>query len=285
MKKSITLLCLWAIVFASNGQSKKLLGSCSVSDLKQEPYSTWYTSGVSDYQPNTEVTSKIQKLNLNKFTFKVFFGSWCGDSKREVPRMSKIFNELSIPEKSIQWIALDDSSVFYKQSPQHEEKGVNIFRVPTFIVYEKGVEIGRINEFPVETLERDLQKILEHQSYQPSYKSFAMIKSWLEKGILNDKNISARGLAEQLVGKVVREGELNACGYVLLAQGKQQEAITIFRINTNLFPYSANCFDSLGEAFAMSGQKEKSIQAYEQAQALDPKNENVKAQLTKLKGG
>jgi thiol-disulfide isomerase/thioredoxin len=285
MKKVIFLLCLWSIAFGCNGQSKKLLGTCSVNDLKREPFTTWYTSGLNDYQPNAEVMGQIRKLNLNRFTFKVFFGSWCGDSKRELPRMSKIFNELSISEKSIQWIALDDSTVVYKQSPQHEEKDMNVFRVPTFVVYEKGVEVGRINEFPVETLERDLQKILEHKPYEPSYKSFAVIKSWLEKGILSDKNISARGLAEQLTGKVIRESELNACGYVLLAQGKTLEAITVFRINVNLFPSSANCFDSLGEAFAISGQKEKSIQAYEQAQVLDPKNENVKAQLMKLKGG
>ena len=102
---------------------------------------------------------------------------------------------------------------------------------------------------------------------------------------LNDVNVSARGLAEQLHTKVIREGELNACGYVLLAQGKSQEAIAIFRINANLFPSSANCFDSLGEAYAANGQKEKSIQAYERAQALDPKNESIKTQLLKLKGG
>jgi tetratricopeptide (TPR) repeat protein len=83
----------------------------------------------------------------------------------------------------------------------------------------------------------------------------------------------------------MREGELNAVGYVLLAQGRSQEAITVFRINANLFPSSANCFDSLGEAYSMTGQKEKSIQAYEYAQTLDPKNENVKKQLQKLKGG
>ncbi|MBI1767842.1 MAG: hypothetical protein HYR67_05685 [Bacteroidetes bacterium] len=285
MKKIIILLIFLLFSFAGNSQTKKLLGTCSVNNLKQEPFSGWYTSGLNEYQPNTEVLGQLRKQNLNKITFKVFFGSWCGDSKRELPRMSKIFNELSVPEKNIQWIALDDSITFYKQSPQHEEKGLSIFRVPTFIVYEKNVEIGRIVEFPVETLERDLLKILNHQPYESNYKSFPVISSCLNKGILNDVNISARGLAEQLHSKVIHEGELNACGYVLLAQGKTQEAIAVFRINVNLFPSSANCFDSLGEAYATIGQKEKSIQAYERAQALDPKNENVKMQLMKLKGG
>ena len=284
MKNILFLLCFLSAT-ASFGQKQKLLGTCSVDDLKKEPYAKWFTSGTSEYQPNASIIEEIKKLKPGKFTFKVFFGSWCGDSRRELPRMAKIFNELSIPEKSIQWIAVDDSSTFYKQSPQHEEKALSIFRVPTFVICEKNKEVGRIVEFPVETLERDLLKILNHQTYESNYRSFPFITSWLEKGILSDPNTSARGLAEQIHPKVVREGELNACGYVLLAQGKKQEAITIFRVNVNLFPNSANCFDSLGEAYALTGQKEKSIQAYEQAQVLDPKNENVKAQLAKLKGG
>jgi tetratricopeptide (TPR) repeat protein len=285
MKKTSALLFLLLIAATSIAQSKKLLGACSVNDLQQAPFASWYNSGLNDYKPNSEVINQLKKLSTKKFTFKVFFGTWCGDSRRELPRMSKVFNELSIPEKNIQWIAVDDSSTFYKQSPQREEKGLNIFRVPTFIAYEKNVEIGRIVEFPVETLERDLLKILSHQPYESNYRTFPSIISWLQNGILNDANTSMRGLTEKLHSKVIREGELNACGYVLLAQGKTREAITIFQINTSLFPSSANCFDSLGEAYSMTGQKEKSIQAYERAQVLDPKNENVKAQLTKLKGG
>ncbi|HTH56220.1 MAG TPA: hypothetical protein VL728_09250 [Cyclobacteriaceae bacterium] len=284
MKKTIFYFLL-LIGTAATGQSKKILGTCSVDALKQEPFASWYTSGLNDYKPNPEILASLKKINASKLTFKVFFGSWCGDSRRELPRMSKIFNELSIAKENIQWIAVDDSSTFYKQSPQREEKGLSIFRVPTFIVYDKNAEIGRIVEFPVETLERDLLKILNRQPYESNYRSFPTITQWMKNGLLSDPNISARGLADQLHSKVVREGELNACGYVLLAQGRSQEAIVVFRINTNLFPSSANCFDSLGEAYELTGQKEKSIHAYEYAQTLDPKNENVKKQLAKLKGG
>jgi cytochrome c-type biogenesis protein CcmH/NrfG len=69
-----------------------------------------------------------------------------------------------------------------------------------------------------------------------------------------------------------------------MAQGNLREAITVLRINANLFPQSANCWDSLGEAYAKDGQKDKAIQAYEYVLELDPKNENAKVQLVKLKG-
>ena len=57
----------------------------------------------------------------------------------------------------------------YKKSPQHEEAGKNIVRVPTIIVEQKGNEIGRIIEFPITSLEKDLLTILRKEKYQPNY--------------------------------------------------------------------------------------------------------------------
>ena len=51
----------------------------------------------------------------------------------------------------------------------HEEAGRNIVRVPTIIVEQKGAEIGRIIEFPVTSLEKDLLTILRKEKYQPNY--------------------------------------------------------------------------------------------------------------------
>lgn len=174
MKKNILLSMFFLLVQIVVGQhsDQKLLGECSVADLKKEPFAAWYTSGYNGYFPNAEALSQVKKLHSEKYSIKIFFGTWCGDSRRELPRMSKILNELLIPEKNIQWIALDDSSAFYKQSPQHEERGMNIYRVPTFIFYKKGNEIGRIVEFPKESLERDLLKILSRQLYEPNYQSY-----------------------------------------------------------------------------------------------------------------
>ncbi len=41
----------------------------------------------------------------------------------------------------------------YKQAPKHEEQGLNIYRVPTFYCVLKNVEIGRIIEYPIESLD------------------------------------------------------------------------------------------------------------------------------------
>jgi CubicO group peptidase (beta-lactamase class C family) len=81
----------------------------------------------------------------------------------------------------------------------------------------------------------------------------------------------------------VDEGLLNALGYRLLYSGQEQDAVTIFRRNAELYPQSSNVYDSLGEAYMKTGQKELAIQNYEKSLQLDPKNQNAVEMLKKLK--
>ena len=271
--------------FLSNGQKKEpnLLGVITARDLEKEPYAVWYTKNYKEYTPNAEIVEKLKKQKPNQYKIKIMLGTWCGDSKREVPRMTKLLDQLAFPADNIEFVALDDSATFYKQGPKHEEAGLEIYRVPTFIIMENGKEIARINEYPAETLERDLLKIFTKNPYTPSYASYEVLRQWVKQGLLADDNVSIRGLCGQIRSIVSYEGELNTAGYVFLRRGDIKEAITIFRVNLNLYPTSANCFDSLGEAYLAGGFKEKAIMAYEGALKLDPANESVQKQLEKLK--
>jgi CubicO group peptidase (beta-lactamase class C family) len=76
---------------------------------------------------------------------------------------------------------------------------------------------------------------------------------------------------------------LNALGYDALQNGKTLEAIRLFARNAQEFPQSSNVYDSLGEAYAKAGQKELAIRNYEKSLELDPKNENAKEWLKKLR--
>jgi len=66
------------------------------------------------------------------------------------------------------------------------------------------------------------------------------------------------------------EAEINALGYRLLGSGAAVQAVTVFRINTQVYPHSANAFDSLGEALVTTGQRDEGIAAYRQALRIDP---------------
>jgi tetratricopeptide (TPR) repeat protein len=79
------------------------------------------------------------------------------------------------------------------------------------------------------------------------------------------------------------EASLNRSGYTLIEQKKIKEAIEVLKLNVQLNPTSANCYDSLGEAYALNGQTRKAIKNYEKAIALDPSRDGSKAALAKLK--
>lgn len=78
------------------------------------------------------------------------------------------------------------------------------------------------------------------------------------------------------------ENEVNDWGYTLLGQGKQKEALEIFKLNVVLYPKSANTYDSLGEIYADMDNKALAIVNYKQSLKLNPQNSNAAEQLKKL---
>lgn len=145
-----------------------LLGHCTRSCLMQKPFIDWFNPNYSDYKVDSSLTGEIKKL-MRKKNMTIFLGTWCGDSKREVPRMLKILDVAGVKEDQYNIIFVSNEPDLYKQSPQHEEAGKNIRRVPTFIIAEGKNEIGRIIETPKESLEKDLLKILQGKEYKPNY--------------------------------------------------------------------------------------------------------------------
>lgn len=78
------------------------------------------------------------------------------------------------------------------------------------------------------------------------------------------------------------ETELNAWGYALLGNGAIGHAVELFRLTTQVYPNSANAFDSLAEAYTLSGDKNQAILNYRRSLNLDPKNDNARRQLQAL---
>jgi len=80
----------------------------------------------------------------------------------------------------------------------------------------------------------------------------------------------------------VAEARLNNLGYALLQQKKIAEAIALFKANVEMYPQSANVYDSMGEAYLANGEKELAIANYKKSLELDPKNRNAVEALKKL---
>ncbi len=139
-----------------SSQSTWLLGYFNPARLKDEPYSGWYNKGYDDYQINTEAINNLLDISKEGLSIKVIMGTWCPDSRREVPRFMRVLDAWHFPVSNVTFIGVDDG----KRSPVGEYASLNIQRVPTFIVYKNNVESGRIIENPVASLEQDLVKIL-----------------------------------------------------------------------------------------------------------------------------
>ncbi|GLX82495.1 thioredoxin family protein [Thalassotalea eurytherma] len=84
----------------------------------------------------------------------VYFGMWCHDSEREVPRLIKVLDNQ--PDVKLSLFALD----IKKQDPEGIAKAKGVKYTPTIIVYMDNQEVGRIIERPDVSLTEDIQQML-----------------------------------------------------------------------------------------------------------------------------
>jgi len=145
-----------------------LLGHCSISCLKDSPYKKWFDTTYANYAVDTKTADELKPFLQNK-TIIVFMGTWCGDSRREVPRLIKLLDYCGMPAEQLELIMVDHRDGAYKQSPQHQEKGKQIFRVPSILVFTGNKEINRVVESPKQSLEKDLLAVVTGQQYEPNY--------------------------------------------------------------------------------------------------------------------
>lgn len=76
-----------------------------------------------------------------------------------------------------------------------------------------------------------------------------------------------------------RENALNTLAYELMSHERWDRSIAVLRLAVDLYPESANLYDSLGEAYMLSGDAENSIANYERSIQLDPENEHARTMV------
>jgi len=78
---------------------------------------------------------------------------------------------------------------------------------------------------------------------------------------------------------------LNDLGYFFIREKNMAKAKAVFKLNTELFLEDANVWDSLGEAYLKTGDKEMALKHYQKALALDPYMDSAKAAVEQLTSG
>ncbi|MGG6230130.1 thioredoxin family protein [Tenacibaculum sp. SDUM215027] len=174
MKKIVYLFVALLIIscastpknLATKNENGNLVGIATKKDFQQEPYgSDWFNDFYSYYETD-KVTVKKLKPYLKDIKIKGFMGTWCGDSKREIPNFYKILDEAKFDYKNLELVTVNR-----QKKANGLEEGFNVIRVPTFIFYKDGKEVGRFVEHAIEdsSVEEDFLKILSGQEYKHPY--------------------------------------------------------------------------------------------------------------------
>lgn len=288
MKHYLTLLFIFALsasysqkhIKINNTGQLKLLGSFEKDLLNEEPFSEWFAPNYDTFEIDKSALNKIRSRLTDIDSIQVFFGTWCGDSKLEVPRFLKIMDELKYED--VQLIGVDNIFQNYKQSPYGEEYGLNIHRVPTFIMYKDSVEIGRIVESPVESLTEDLNDILSGNKYIPNYHIVDIINELLnERGyeyIVSHQD----SLKDALKPLAENYYALNTYGYKLFTSFKIAEAEVVFNLNCALFEDNCSPYYTLSRFYARIGNKTLAKLALTEGLLIEPENEKLLNELKRM---
>ena len=108
-----------------------------------------------NYLPDSAAVSQLKNINEDVNVL-VMLGTWCSDSRREVPRFLKIMAEIQNDHIHYEMYGLDRSK---RDSLGFGEKNQIEF-VPTFLIFNEDGEVDRITETPIVTIEQDLVEIL-----------------------------------------------------------------------------------------------------------------------------
>ncbi len=171
MKKSIIALLFSLAIISLNAQEINkevkdpetkdmiIVGKCNVKGLKKsESYRDHYYGEKLNYVTDNTVIEKLEN-KVGDITIRIVLGTWCHDSKLQVPRFFKILDELEYDTDKVDMICIDRE----KEASGIDISPLDIERVPTFIFYRNGPEIGRIIENPDNTLEKDMLDIIRSE--------------------------------------------------------------------------------------------------------------------------
>ncbi len=108
------------------------------------------------YKAEPELLDLLKSRVDEHLRIDVYLGLWCSDSRVNIPAFLKIVDSLN-STTAVRYYAVE-------RKPSNDVKyfveELQVERVPTFIVYRDGKEIGRIVENPKVTLLDDLIQIV-----------------------------------------------------------------------------------------------------------------------------
>ncbi len=132
-----------------------LLGYCTRQTFQDTSFSWWFNSVYDMYEIDSTTADSLRD-KLSNVNITIVMGTWCSDSRREVPKLFKILDYLKFPEDKVSILTVGRDM----KALGNETDSLKIEKVPTIIFYRGSSELGRIVESPEVSLEKDMLKIL-----------------------------------------------------------------------------------------------------------------------------
>ncbi|HED05158.1 MAG TPA: thioredoxin [Ignavibacteria bacterium] len=132
-----------------------LIGYYNRKVFADSNFSWWFRPTYQIYTVDTAALKNASRL-LKNVDIIIVMGTWCSDSRMEVPHFYKILDYLKFPSDKVKLIMVDRD----KKAGGTIVNDLDIDRVPTIIFSRAGKEIGRIIEYPRESYEIDMMRIL-----------------------------------------------------------------------------------------------------------------------------
>ncbi len=134
-------------------RGEMLVGELTQKDLYKE--CPLFKENADQYVPDKKAVAKIKGIK-GPLSIVMFLGTWCGDSQRESPKLLKILDAAKNSKISITMYGVD----LGKSDGGGLAEKYDIQRVPTIIFLKDGKELGRIIEYPKDTMEEDFLSIV-----------------------------------------------------------------------------------------------------------------------------
>ncbi|MFP3941633.1 MAG: TlpA family protein disulfide reductase [Thermoanaerobaculia bacterium] len=139
---------------SGDGDAPVLLGSVTRPEIEAAVPS--WVAATADAAVDEEAATALAAVEPGG-RVTVFLGTWCSDSRREVPRLWRALDQVGgLVPFDVEYVAVDED----KAEPAELVAGRDLRYVPTVIVSRGGEEVGRVVEVSPNGIEHDLLALL-----------------------------------------------------------------------------------------------------------------------------